>query len=200
MDGHEFFKPVSIYAIMAWTFSKSVLFWVMFQVIPGECSPWGLLWILVILFPCYLSIQSFLMFFPFIYFTPKLFCFRCIQLLVCPCVFSIKLFISMFICLLIFNCYFITTHLSNKNKALSKPQPKKSINEIITNDQNCKMQQEIHLSIHNSKVNILPITFFFVLCYDCIHEFVKRWLFIDQLVELLVLLTRFLQSKMKGFG
>ena len=40
-----------------------------------------------VIYPFSLSI----MFFLFPYFTPELFCFHCIQLLVCPCAFSINL-------------------------------------------------------------------------------------------------------------
>ena len=52
--------------------------------IPGVYPPQSLPRVFAILFPCYLSIRSFCYVFLFPYLTPKLFCFHCIQLLVCP--------------------------------------------------------------------------------------------------------------------
>ena len=49
------------------------------------------LWVLGILFLFYLHINPFCYLFPFQYFSPKLFCFICIQLLVCPHAFSSNL-------------------------------------------------------------------------------------------------------------
>ena len=70
-------------------FSHLVFSWVLLWVIPDVFPPKGLLQVLVILFHVIYSFSLSVMFFPFPYFTPKLFCFLWFWLLVCACAFSI---------------------------------------------------------------------------------------------------------------
>ena len=63
--------------------------------IPGVCPSQGCLRLLVILFSCYLFNRLFCyVFFRFLYFTPKLFCFLCILLFICPRAFSTYLLVT----------------------------------------------------------------------------------------------------------
>ena len=83
--GHEWtwiFKTRIHISDHGMAFSNSVFFWV----ISGVCSPPDLLWVLVIILSC-----------PFLfpYFTPKLFCFLCIRLLVSSRVFPTYLSVEL---------------------------------------------------------------------------------------------------------
>ena len=75
-------------------FSNLVLSWVLLWAIPGLCTLQVHLWVLVILFSCYSFNQPFCYVLSVPIFYPKLFCFLCIQLLVCIHVFSTYLLVG----------------------------------------------------------------------------------------------------------
>ena len=103
MDGRKIFKTESIYAIIAFLFSKSEVIWVYLWAIPCVRLPQSLLLVTIILFHVVSPFGLSILFFLFPYFSLNVFCFFFFLYfwsLVYPCTLSTYLWVEFYFVIL----------------------------------------------------------------------------------------------------